>query len=297
MNKSKKLYKEKLKDIKKGISETTLNKIFIAILFILPLIYFTPFLSGSKMMYGSDWLLSGYCGSRWVVDCIKNYGSGPLWNPNVFSGLPMGNPYNIYTLFYLIFPVHIVFTYSFVLAIFLAGLGMYLYLKELNLSIYISFLGGIAYMSCGSLLSTPYAGHLGKSLASALFPFILLFLHKGLTKHNFIYFLIAGALGALSATHAHFQLTYYAGVVCAFYLLFHLIWQRKENKLQGTVKLITYSILALILAGGLVSIHYLPIFSDFGWGSRGGLERGYAFATSWSVPTSELLDLLTPHFS
>ncbi len=274
-----------------------LNKIAIAILFILPLIYFASFLSGSKMIAGSDWLLDGYIPAKWLTDCIKHYGSGPLWNPNVFGGLPMGNPYSLYTLFYLALPIHIVFTYSFVLAIFLAGLGMYLYLKELRFPILISFLGGIAYMSCGPLLSTPYAGHCAKSLAAALFPFILLFLHKGLTKHNFIYFLIAGALGALSATHAHFQLTYYAGVVCAFYLLFHLLWQRKENKIKGTVKLITYSILALILAGGLVSIRYLPIFSDFGWGSRGGLERGYAFATSWSVPTSELLDLLTPHFS
>ncbi len=279
------------------LSDSILNKIFIAIFFILPLIYFAPFLSGSKMIAGSDWLLSGYIPARWLTNCIKHYEGGPLWNPNVFGGLPMGNPYSLYTLFYLALPVHIVFTYSFVLAIFLAGLGMYLYLKELRFPILISFLGGIAYMFCGSLLSTPYAGHLGKSLASALFPFILLFLHKGLTKHNFIYFLIAGALGALSATHAHFQLTYYAGVVCAFYLLFHLIWQRKENKIKGTAKLIIYSIFALILAGGLVSIHYLPIFSDFGWGSRGGLERGYAFATSWSVPTSELLDLLTPHFS
>ncbi|MDO9575305.1 MAG: YfhO family protein [bacterium] len=297
MSKNKKLYKEKPKDIQKGISETTLNRIFIAVFFILPLIYFASFLSGSKMIAGSDWLLSGYIPRMWLADCIKHYGSGPLWDPNVFCGLPMGNPYNIYTLFYLIFPVHIVFTYSFVLAIFLAGLGMYLYLKELRFPILISFLGGIAYMSCGSLLSTPYAGHLGKSLAAALFPFILLFLHKGLTRHRLIYFLIAGALGALSATHAHFQLTYYAGVVCAFYLLFHLIWQRKENKIKGAIKLITYSILGLVLAGGLVSMQYLPIFSDFGWGSRGGLERGYEFATSWSVPTSELLDLLTPHFS
>lgn len=297
MSKSKKVYKEKPKDIKKGIFEITLNKIFIAILFILPLIYFAPFLLGSKMMYGSDWLLSGYCGSQWVADCIKSYGRAPLWSPNVFGGLPLGNLYNLYTLFNLIMPVHMAWTYFFVFATFLAGLGMYLFLKELKFSIYPSLIAGIAYMGAGSLLSMPYAGHLGKLMAAGLFPFILLFLHKGLTRHRLIYFLFAGALSGFSATHAHFQLTYYAGVVCAFYLLFHLIWQRKENKISGNLKLIAYSILGLILAGGLVSIQYLPIFSDFGWGSRGGIERGYKFATSWSVPTSELLDLLTPHFS
>ena len=279
-----------------SFSTTTLNKIFIAVLFALPLIYFAPLLSGVKMMYGSDWLIAGYSLRKWIADCIKQYAQGPMWDPGAFGGVPTGNPYTFHTLLYLIFPVHIGWTYLFVFATFFAGLGIYLYLKELNLPIYPSFLGAIIYIGCGSVLSMTYPGHDGKVLATAFFPFILLFLHKALIKHKLIYFLFAGAIGGLAAINAHFQLIYYAGVMCAFYLLYQLIWQRKENRAKGTIRLILYSLCALLLAGGILAVHYFPIFGTMGWGARGA-GRGYEFATSWSLAPNEFLDLLTPHFS
>ncbi|MDI6840295.1 MAG: YfhO family protein [bacterium] len=280
----------------KAISESTLNKILITILFVLPIIYFAPFLSGSKMLYGSDWLLGAYSSMKWVADCIKANGSAPLWNPAVFCGLPAGNPYTFYTLLTLVLPVHVVWTYLFVFGTFLAGLGMYLYLKELKLSLSPCFIGALVYMGCGSVLSMTYPGHEGKIMAAGLFPFILLFLHKGLAEHRLVYFLFAGGVGGFAATHAHFQLIYYAGIVCIFYLLYHLIWQRNENKLKGSLRLMSYSVAGLVLAGGLLAINYLPIFAGIGWGARGE-GRGYEFATSWALPPNELLGLLTPHFS
>ena len=249
------------------------------------------------MIHGSDWLLSGYASRQWIVDSIHEYRSGPLWNPNVFSGLPAPNPYTALTLLYLILPVHVAWTYLFVLSIFLAGLGTYLYLKELKLDMRAALLGGIAYMGCGSLLSMTQPGHDGKILAAGLFPFILLFLHKALTRGKLSYFLFAGAIGGIAAVHAHFQLAYYAAVASGFYLLTYLVWDRRQNGLKKTAKLIGYAALAVALAGGLAAIKFIPIFGSFGWGSRGAFERGYEFATSWSLPPAELLDLLTPHFS
>jgi len=291
--------KRKTKPVKhhRTVSDVWLNRAFVAILLVLALVYFAPLLSGRKMMYGSDWLLSGYASRRWLADSIRLYGEGPLWNPNFFSGLPARNPYTLLTLLYLILPVHMGWSYLFVLAMFLAGLGTYLYLKELKLSLSVSLLGGIAYMGCGSLLSMTQPGHDGKILAASLFPFVLLFLHKAVTRGKLIYFLFAGGMGGICAVHAHFQLTYYAAVVCMAYLLCHLIWQRTRGTLAGSLRLVGYSILGLVCAGGLALIKFLPIFGSLGWGSRGGIERGYEFATSWSLPPMELLDLLTPHFS
>ncbi len=295
MKKSQKIKKSSQVSIK-TISDATLNKIFIAILFILPLIYFASLLSGSKMMYGSDWLIAGYSLRSWITECIKLYSQVPMWDPGAFGGVPMGNLYSFHTLLYLTLPVHIGWTYLFVFATFFAGLGIYLYLKELKISVYSSFIGAIIYMGCGSVLSMTYPGHDGKILATAFFPFILLLLHKGLTRHKLVYFLLAGAIGGIAAINAHFQLIYYASVLLAFYLLYHLIWQRKENGIKKTLVIIGYSLCALLLAGGLVSIHYIPIFGTMEWGARGA-GRGYEFATSWSLAPNELLDLLTPHFS
>ena len=301
MTKTKKKVKKPVKHYQLITSGTTLNKIAILLLLLLSFIYFftsSPgLLSGTKMMAGSDWLIAGYASRDWKADCIRHSGQGPLWDPNVFGGLPAGNPYTFLTLLYLILPTHIAWSYLFIFAAFFAGLGMYLYLKELKLPLYASLVSAIGYMGCGSVLSMTSPGHDGKILAVAFFPFLLLFLHRGLTKHRLLYFLFAGAVGGFSATHAHFQLTYYAGVVCIFYLLFQIISQRKEIRLGGILRILFYSFLGLLLAGGLAAIQYAPTFAGFGWGTRGGIERGYQFATSWSLPTAELLDLLTPHFS
>ena len=135
-------------------SNVWLTRALVAILLVLPLIYFAPLLSGKKMMYGSDWLLSGYAFRQWIADSVANYGSAPYWNPYVFSGLPVRNPFTLFTLLYTIIPVHLVWTYLFVAAAFLAGLGMYLYLKELKLPLHASFLGGIAYMGSNGYIKT-----------------------------------------------------------------------------------------------------------------------------------------------
>lgn len=293
MGKKKKLHKVIQPKV---LSDATINKIFIIILLTLPLIYFAPLLSGSKMMYGSDWLLAGYQVRKWIAECIKQYGRAPMWDPYAFGGSPLGNTLSFHLLFYLTLAIHVGWTYIFVFAMGLAGLGVYLYLKELRLSIYSSLIGALAYMGCGSVLSMPNPGHDGKILATGIFPFILLFLHKALTRRKLIYFLLTGGISGIAAVNAHFQLIYFAGVMCVFYLVYHLIWQRRENGIKGTTKLLLYSFFGLLLAGGLVAIHYFPIFGTMGWGARGG-ERSYQFATSWSLPTAELLDLLTPHFS
>ncbi|MCK4329012.1 YfhO family protein [candidate division WOR-3 bacterium] len=280
----------------KIMNESTINKIAIIILIILPLIYFAPLLSGSKMMYGSDWLTSGVASRQWSSEAIRNYGEAARWNPMVFCGLPNDNPITFHTLWYLIFKTHVGWTYLFVFSMMFAGLGMYLYIKGLKLSLYIALIAGIAYMGCGSVLSMTSPGHETKILACAFFPFILLFLHKGLITKKFPYFLIAGGLGGLAAVNAHFQLIYYAAIVLAFYFLFHLIWQRKENGQSEYLIIIGGAVSGLILAIGMLAIKYLPTLMAIEWGARGA-ERGYAFATSWSLAPNELLDLLTPYFS
>ncbi len=291
---------ESFKVIGDKFSEATLNKIAIAILFILPLIYFAPFLSGSKMIAGSDWLL-GAPNASWAASYIKSYHSIPMWRPHFFGGLPAisspsGGPFGLTPLLRLIFPIHITLTYSFVIYLFLAGLGTYLYLKELKMSTYVALLGGIIYMFAGNLMSTPYGGHPSRCGAAALFPLSLLFLHKGLSYKRLPYFLFAGAIVGFSFHETHFQMVYYSLIFAGFYTLFWLIWHRKKNGWKQNSKLIGFGALGIILMVGLVAVLWLPVYKTLSTGGR-GITKGYEYATSWAMPTSELLDLLVPDFS
>ncbi|MCX7785676.1 MAG: YfhO family protein [candidate division WOR-3 bacterium] len=277
------------------------NKLAVIILILLPITYFLIFapglITGSKMMYGSDWLLGGYASRMITAQQLAQYKTPAMWYNYIFGGLPSyGDNNSLYTIIRLIIPTHIFWTYLFICGLIVAGLGMFLFLKSLDLSNYTALIGAIAYSFAGNLVSTTYAGHEGRLLSMAFFPLAFFLWNKALTTHKFFWFILAGVLAGFSMTHAHFQLTYY-GLWFAFaYFIVQLIWQRQQNKIKGTLKLIGYAIITVIIALGTLAMYYMPLLANLAFGARGEI-RGYEFASSWALPPKELFDLIVPQFS
>jgi hypothetical protein len=277
------------------------NLMAVLIFLVLAFVYFGNFLSGKNMIGATDWMLGSYPTLKWMADYIQTHGTIAFWEPQIFGGLPtvaafFADLFSPFTIARLFIPTHVVYAMSFATFMFLAGLGMYLFLKELGIEKTIALLGGLVYMFAGNLVTTTYAGHGGRMGAQALLPLVLFLLHRGIKDKKLYYFLLYGAVLAFSFLAAHFQLTYYAVVASGIYFLVSLIWDRKENKWSGTGKLIGYYLLGMVMLGGLVAIQYLPVLSNLPYAARGG-GRGYEFAASWSLPPLETFDLLTPAFS
>jgi len=273
---------------------------FIVIL-ILAFVYFSPFLSGKKMMYGSDWLLGGYAQREWSANYILEYKELPMWYPYIFGGCPtiatfFGDLLSPHTFLYLFFPVHTVRTYLFILYIFLAGIGLYLFLQEMKLGIFPSTLGAICYMFSGSMISTTYAGHLGRLISVALLPLMLLFIFKGVKRKRFFYFIFFAGITALSFLAGHFQMTYYAVGFSIFFFIFLIVGERKSLQKKGILKIVSFCIIGFLVLGMFVSISFLPVYTNLSSGARGE-TKGYEYTTSWSMPTAELIDLFVPEFS
>jgi len=271
------------------------------IFLILALIYFAPFLSGRKMMYGSDWLLGGYSKRVWSTHYILEHKEIPMWFPHIFGGCPtvaafFGDIFSPHTLLFLIFPVHTVWAYLFVTYIFLAGVGLYLFLKEMKLGFYPALFGGLAYMFSGSLISTTYAGHLGRLISVALLPLMLLFVHKGVKRQKFWFFIFFSGITALSFLAGHFQMTYYATGFSIFYFVFLLVGERKNIRAKVLIKIVSFFLIGILILGMLVSISFLPVAKNLSFGARGA-TKGYEYTTSWSMPTAELIDFIIPDFS
>jgi len=271
------------------------------ILLVLALIYFAPFLSGKKMMYGSDWLLGGYSKRVWSTQYILENKEIPMWFPHIFGGCPtvaafFGDIFSPHTLLFLIFPVHTVWAYLFVTYIFLAGVGIYLFLKEMKLGFYPALFGGLAYMFSGSLISTTYAGHLGRLISVALLPLMLLFINKGVKRQKLHFFVFFSGITALSFLAGHFQMTYYATGIAIFYLIFLVFGERKILKTRGIIKIASFFIVCIVVLTMLVSISFLPVLRNLSFGAR-GITKGYEYTTSWSMPTAELIDFVIPDFS
>ncbi len=300
MEKKKKPKSEK-KDkanIRRPITKIKFDTIAIAIMLTIPLILYYKFLSGSRMLYGSDWLLGGLPNRKFMADYIRSHWSIALWQPHIYGGLPtvaafFADLFYPTTLFRLFFPTDLVWTYTFIFHLFLAGLGTYLFLLALGIDRRAAFLSGIGYMMAGSLVSLSLAGHDGRLITSSLLPFVLYFLHKGITTKRFSYFIFSGTIIGLQLFSGHIQKVYYTGIIVVFYFIFQIIFIQKGRE---RLKLLLYFIIMFIYVGLLTAIQYLPVYGNLPYVARGG-EKGYAFATSWSMPPEETFDLITPHFS
>ncbi|MEO0085002.1 MAG: YfhO family protein [candidate division WOR-3 bacterium] len=286
------------------MTDRRLSRIVVAVLFILPVLLFLKFLLGSRMLFGTDWLGGGaYAAHRFMADYIRTHWHFAFWQPHILCGQPTAAAF-FGDMFYwplvglrLILPVHVVWAWTFALHLFLAGLGTYLFLREHDIPILPSGLGGIAYMLAGSLITLTYAGHDGRLIGSALLPLSLFFLHRGVARRQLIYFLLCGLVVGMQLLSGHVQKVYYTGLFLVAYFLFLFICTLRQGKTPGLgLRLAVFFGLGLLFAGAFAAIQYLPIYGNLPYGARGA-ERGYEFATSWSMPIAETFDLLTPRFS
>ncbi|MBE0431830.1 YfhO family protein [candidate division WOR-3 bacterium] len=273
------------------------EKFVIALLLVLPLIYFSSFLSADRMIAGSDYLIGGYPFEKW----ISEQEAMPLWYPHVFGGIPvLGSPVggHLAPLAQLreIIPPQVVLALSFIIFFFLAGLGTYLYLKAIGLSPHTAALGAVIYQFIGNLSTTPAAGHAGRAASIALFPLMLYFIHKAITSKRIVYFVLTALTTAFAFYEGHFQITYYGLLLILVYVIYYLIVSRKEHSGKDIAQIIGYGLVSVALICLLMAAIWLPVLAGLGEAAR-GVERGYEYATSWAMPPLELVDLIIPTFS
>ncbi|MEO0293875.1 MAG: YfhO family protein [candidate division WOR-3 bacterium] len=283
-------------------SSKKVDFIFIVVLFILTLIYFAPVLSPSKMMYGSDWLLSGYTDHAFWASYVKSHWRFPMWDNYNFSGHPTvastgggGMVYPPFVLF-LIFPVYYGWTLLFVLHIFLAGLGMFWLLRVYRLSSFVAFIGALIFMFSGQLITTTYGGHLGRLIGIVFLPYAFLLLYKAFENKRVEDFIFFGGVTGLFLLGGHSQISYWGMIGVLSYFLTEFVHRRKELGKAGFFKIGGFFSIGMFVLLLIILIKFLPPAFSLGYGAR-GVTRGYNYSTSWSIPTSELLDLIAPHFS
>lgn len=277
-------------------------KIIIFLFFLLAIIYFGNLLTPQKMINGSDWLMSTYPNHKTNFDYMKQNQRIPMWDSYNFSGYPAmvakgagGIVYPL-NLINFVLPVHLAHTLLFIIHTFLAGLGMWLLLREYKLSHLSSLVGALAFMFAGQLISTTHGGHLGRMISVIVLPYSFLFLHRAFNRKSLFDFIMFGGISGLIILAGHVQISYWSMIGVFFYFVYEILRRREEIKLSGVLKLTGFFAVGAIFAALIVSIKLLPPAFSLGYGAR-GVTRGYDYSTSWSVPTSELINLVVPHFS
>jgi hypothetical protein len=225
-----------------------------------------------------------------------------MWDEFNFSGHPImttrGGGGMVYPLniFYFILPIHMGWTVMYIIHVFLAGMGMFLLLKEFKLSSLASLTGACAFMFAGQLITTTEGGHLARMIAACYLPYSFLFLNRALRNRRIIDFIIFGGITGLFILAGHVQISYWGMIGVVIYFIYYVFRRGKELKINGIFRLSWLFVVGIIILFFILSIKLLPPALSLGYGAR-GVTRGYAYTTSWSIPTSELINLIAPHFS
>jgi hypothetical protein len=282
------------------------NLIVIAIYALFTLILFRePIFNSSLMLYGTDAMGSRVFWDTFYANFWKTYHTMPLWDPYIHGGMPFvdgmhGDIFYPITILKIFLSVSYVMGLKLVIHVFLAGVFMFYFLRGLNLRLWVSFLGGLLYMFSPCLVSLVYPGHDGKMFVMALTPLAFLILNRACKSGRLFHFLLFSLALALLIFSAHMQMAYFACWGLGLFFLFQL-WDMYRKGNRKILKYVTYFVISIILGLSLSMIQLLSPYIYLNNYSMRTMhteaERGYEYATSWSMHLEEAVSEIVPEFS
>lgn len=273
---------------------------------LITLIYFNPILEGKRLKQHDIEMYKGM--SQELYSYHAATGETSLWTNSMFGGMPAWNITvydNSNKIKYLEPWLSAKFPQPFN-AVFLSMLGFFILLLVLDCSVWISFIGGLAYGLTSYLFIIIGAGHNTKALAMAyMAPIIagILLTYKG--KYLWGGVLTAIAL-ALEVKSNHLQITYYLLITVFILVIAQFISDIRKKRIRqfllssavlivaATVGILTFSMtLVANYEFGKETTRGKSILTNQTESQTNGLERDYI--TQWSYGKGETWSLLIPN--
>jgi hypothetical protein len=270
------------------------------ILLVVVLFFYAPVLFQGRMPLGSD-TIQWRASAQAMIAYRNQTGEEPLWNPNLFAGMPgylINYPPVVPQLDTLLgwirrwmWPVEHVLVLL---------IGMYVLLRGLRLPPLPAALGALAYGFTTYFPIIQIVGHNSKFIAFALLPWVLWAFRRVLERRDLFSALLWAVVLALEFRAGHPQVTYYGAVLLAIWWAFEAAGALREKRLAVFAGATGWLLFGLLLAGLMVLQPYWAIFEYNPYSVRGaaeatgtgGLDKDYAMA--WSQSWGELLTLLVP---
>ncbi|MEM4271001.1 MAG: hypothetical protein QXO70_02805 [Candidatus Pacearchaeota archaeon] len=295
-------------------------KILLSLLFLFHLFIYKDFFLKNKIVFPSNFLVQFY--SPWSTQIFPNWEQGiphkpigvdqfrffypvrsfinesfqnrefPLWNPYIFSGNPVTADFQSaafypLSIIYLFIPQITAWSILIIIEPLLAVLGMYLFLKKINIENLSAFLGAIAFGYSG-FMTVWGQENMVVPHAALWLPFILWALEEFLTSGKYRYLLLTVLFLTFSFLAGFFQLTFYIFIFIFIYGLFRII-NLKTKLFLNFFLLFVIFFLTLLLS----SIQFLPSLEGFFRSPRTTSGVWYLFET-YLVPITHLVNIYIP---
>jgi len=237
----------------------------------------------------SDQFATGWAFRHWQAVQWKALGHIPLWNPDIFGGLPYvaamhGDIFYPTAWLRLVLPTTLAMDLGFVVHYILAGLFMYLFVRRLNSSWTGAVVAGLSYQLAGVIASYVHPGHDGKLFVSTLLPLALLSLLLAIRDRKFEgYGLLALTVG-LALLSPHPQMAQYMLIAAGLFTLYLVFGEPHERPLDAKLGDLGLALFAVV-AGFLISaIQMMPFWEYIPYSPRAETYRGFQDATSYAIP-------------
>lgn len=266
-----------------------------------PVMLSLPMLAGMWLASPvSDQYTAGFPFHAWSAEWFKRTGHLPLWNPEIFGGLPFvaagsGDIFYPTWLLRLVIPTTTAGNISFLLHYILAGLFTYLLLRRLHVGWTGSVIGGLAYELSGLIASYPSPGHDGKLFASTMLPLMLLALVLALRDRRWLGYPLLAAATALTLL-GHFQLAYYSLIVAGLFALYLTIEEAGESGAGERIGRLGLALAAVLVGFGIAAVQVLPFFQYIPFSPRAEGYHGFEGSTSYAIPWDHVPEFFLKNF-
>lgn len=263
---------------------------------------FWKYLVPGNFAFGTDTLAASYpMQVMGMGEIFKNH-SIPLWNPYIFSGMPLLASFSFHVFYpgsWIYFFVSPKFAtgYLYIIHFILMGCFLFAFLRHLGLSRQASFVGGLMFMFAPHLVTLVYPGHGGKIFTMTYLPLALLFLDRALDREPFFNMTVVGLLVGLMFYGGHIQILFYCGVVLFLFLLMRLAEGARKGGYKWALKgaagfVYAFGLGTLLYAAVLIPAFQYKHYTERGQGGTMTAASSYELATSFSDPPEDLLYLV-----
>jgi hypothetical protein len=275
-----------------------------AVLFaVLTIGVFAGFIFSDNMLFCSD-QLSGLDSRVFFRNTVLLHHQFPFWMNSRLGGMPtidalFGDAFYPLSMFFNAFvPVHRAIGLKMVLHVFLAGLFFFLLLRKgFKMPAALSFVGGVFYMLNPEFFSHIYPGHDGKMYVIAWLPFMVWRLKALADKSTFLNATLLGLGVGISLLTSHVQMTYFVLWGLFFYALFFAVraFMQKERPKAIRFGIYFWVAIAIGMAIGFIQLFPSLMYVRDAFSVR-GVDRGFEYASSWSLHWPEFFSLWVPEF-
>lgn len=280
-----------------GLVATACFSLWIALLSL-------PMLGGAFLATPlNDQYDSGYAYREWAAQSWKELGHLPLWNPELFGGLPFvagmhGDVLYPTAFLRLLLPVHVGMNLGFVIHYVLAGVFTYWLLRRWSVSWTGAVVGGLAYQLSGVIGSYPSPGHDGKLFVTAMLPLALVALTLAIRDRRWEGYAILALAVGLMMLSPHPQMAQYALLAAGIFTLYLVFGRGERAPPRERLVALGLALAAVIVGVGISAVQYLPFYAYIPYSPRAEpLAQDFAWSAGYAIPWEHVPEFVIARFT